>query len=133
MSEIKELDRLRKLSKEVVDMRWGVEFDRAVDALEAEIAERYMQLPEDVDGVPIHVGDRLELGSTHGFVISLTYSPENELPWEWQADNGDWYNTKFARHFEPRTLEDVLCDLFERKMSVTDAEREIHDLLGVSA
>lgn len=59
MTNIKALDKLRKLKGEVVDYRWGVDFDRAVDDLEAEIAEWFMELPVDVDGVPIHIGDAL--------------------------------------------------------------------------
>lgn len=85
--------------------------DMLIDKVEAEIAERYMKLPCDCDGVPIHVGDYLKLGRTRGRVIALTYCPCNELPWEWQCDSdSDWYNTAFTRHAEPRTVEDVLAD-----------------------
>ena len=81
-------------------------------AIQAEVDERYMELPVDADGEPIHVGDYLQLGDTRGEVVELTYCPANgELPWEWQCDTGDWYNTVFARHVKPRTVEDVLNDL----------------------
>lgn len=82
------------------------------DAIEAEIAERYMPLPVDADGVPIRVGDVMcsagirEKGhkvivSAHGFV-------------EYGSDNGligplcqeDWVHSK------PRTVEDVLGDFY---------------------
>ncbi|MBQ9002153.1 MAG: hypothetical protein IJ087_09900 [Eggerthellaceae bacterium] len=83
-----------------------------VDGIEREIAERYMELPVDADGVPIRVGDYLQLGESRGEVVALTYCPSNgKLPWEWQCDTGDWYNTAFARHAKPRTLEDVLRDV----------------------
>lgn len=85
--------------------------DDYLDAIEAEIAEKYMKLPCDCEGVPIHVGDYLQLAESRGHVIALTYCPCNELPWEWQCDSdGDWYNTKFTHHAKPRTVEDVLAD-----------------------
>lgn len=63
---LKTLDALHRLAKEVVDYRWGVEFDRAIDELEAEIAERFMELPVDADGVVIRIGDEMEaVGSVH--------------------------------------------------------------------
>ena len=79
--------------------------------VEHEIDSRYMLLPVDADGVPIHVGDYLQLGETRGEAVALTYCPSNgKLPWEWQCDTGDWYNTAFAHHVKPRTLESILCD-----------------------
>ena len=81
------------------------------DEIQAEIDSRYMELPVDADGVPIHVGDTLQLGDTRGEVVALTYCPSNgKLSWEWQCDTGDWYNTAFAYHLKPRTVEDVLRD-----------------------
>ena len=85
------------------------ELIKLIDAIEREIAEKYMLLPVDAYGVPIRVGDTLQLGDTRGEVIALTYRPNNgELPWEYQCDTGGWYNTAFARHAKPRTVEDVL-------------------------
>ena len=82
-----------------------------IDEIEREIAERYMELPVDAGGLPIHVGDYLQLGDTRGKVVALNYCPSNgTLPWEWQCDTGDWYNTAFACHYNPRTVEDVLTD-----------------------
>lgn len=34
--------------------------DKLIDEIEADIAEHYLALPLDADGVPIHVGDVLE-------------------------------------------------------------------------
>ena len=41
---------------------YNVGFNEIADEIEREIAERYMELPVDADGVPIHVGDVLEYG-----------------------------------------------------------------------
>ena len=64
MSEIKALEKLREMS---VPDRKGIEvFMKAVaDEIQAEVDERFMELPLDADGVPIHLDDMLEI--THGF------------------------------------------------------------------
>ena len=118
MSEIKALDVLRELIEksrheyEMGNVSYVVGFNDIADYIEAEIAERFMELPVDADGEPIRIGDYLQLGNTSGEVVALTYCPSNgKLPWEWQCDTDDWYNTAFARHIEPRTLEDVLKEL----------------------
>lgn len=116
MSNIKSLDKLREVvrcgeahafssSKAYYDALGG-----CIAEIEREVSERFVELPVDAEGVPIHVGDCLQLGDTHGKVVALTYCPANgKLPWEWQCDTGDWYNTAFAYHYKPRTLEDVLA------------------------
>ena len=43
---------------------WHHAFDRELEALEREIAERYMELPVDMDGLPWHIGDVTENGNT---------------------------------------------------------------------
>lgn len=125
------------------------ETQSAIDALlgyakliQDEVDYRYMELPVDADGVPIHVGDTLQLGDTRGEVVALTYCPSNgKLPWEWQCDTGDWYNTAFARHVRPRTVEDVLDDFSKSlgcKSILADIKRkaiakyaaELRELLG---
>lgn len=83
--------------------------EKIADEVEAEITERYMELPVDADGVPIHVGDTLQLGDTGGEVVALTYCPsDGKFPWEWKCDTGGWHKTAFARHAKPQTLEEVL-------------------------
>ena len=102
-------------------------------SFEREIAERYMLLPVDADGVPIHVGDVMcsagirEKGHK-GFVSAIfedgfvEYGNYNGLIGPLRQE--DWV------HGKPRTLTDGLCDLFERKMTVTDAEQELRELMG---
>lgn len=140
MSNIKTLDRLMEFVEEDALLA------EMIEDVRDEISERFIELPVDADGVPIHVGDCLQLGDTRGEVAALTYCPANgKLPWEWQCDTGDWYNTAFAYHIKPRTLEDVLAafaaelhsdriDSLDRRIERCAARyaAEIRELMGVS-
>lgn len=112
MSEIKALEKLRRLAKEVVDARWGVEFDRVADALEAEIEERYMPLPLDADGEPIHVGDEITLPSgKRDTVRFITYRIADVV-----FNERGWV-PNLCRHAKPRTVEDVLREFAGRVLN----------------
>jgi len=103
------------------------------DEIEAEIAERYMRLPADADGVPIHVGDVMcsagirEKG--HKVIVSAIF--EDGFV-EYGSENGligplcqeDWV------HVKPRTLEDVLMDAGVSRAAISDVADEIRELLG---
>lgn len=128
MSGLESIAKLRKLSKEVVDMRWGVEFDRAIDALEAEVSERFMEMPVDADCVPIRLGDMMDgvgmydsLRDVTGEVIEISFNAtdNNECVASvalqvWSEDGKSWrrvYIDQYAnvyRHVKPRTLEGIL-------------------------
>lgn len=96
--------------------------DKLIDAIEREIAERYMELPLDADGVPIHIGDCMLVRTTKAYVRAIgdgywiddtegfTHTPE------------DW------SHYKPRTIEDVLKDCAESWECVSDANKA--DLLA---
>lgn len=51
------------------------ELHKIADAIEAEIARDYMELPKDADGEPIHVGDRME-NTECGVVTVDAVSPD---------------------------------------------------------
>ena len=146
MSEIKMLEDMRNTVKTIAadcDEGWIL---GCLDAIEAEIAERFMELQVDADGVPIRVGDYLQLGETRGEVVALTYCPDNgKFSWEWQCDTGDWYSTAFAHHVKPRTLEGVLRDVWNEALDYAKSDMwrnpdevfveradEIRELMGVS-
>ena len=112
MSEIKALEKLRKSLKDCTN-KAGVEpnqfdtywitanaCDMLIDELEAEIADNYMRLPCDADGVPIRVGDELE----GDFIVDYV-SPHWVLAVGRSAKHKD-----SCHHVKPRTLEDVLRD-----------------------
>jgi len=84
---LKALDELRKCASSG-RLHIGTEHQvmHFADAIEAEIAERFMELPVDADGVPIHIGDTL-LKSTgapkasYGDVVGV-------------SDDSVWFNAK---------------------------------------
>lgn len=81
------------------------------DEIEIEIADNYMRLPGDADGVPIHVGDEIEFrnGDTHerGIVQCLSDC--------WVNFGGhSYYGVTNCHHVKPRTLEDVLTEMLDR-------------------
>lgn len=129
--------------------------DHLIDEIEAEIERDYMRLPVDADGVPIHVGDVLDppKGSEeYGrlMVTELTYDGEDwyfkgEIPASFTGQAG-YFNVIGFTHAKPRTLEDVLRDVWEEALDYAKsdiwrnpdevfAERadEIRELLGGDA
>lgn len=118
MSGIKALEKLRGLrdeaaSKMVDNPRWVcMRAEEIADEIEAEVAERYMELPVDADGVPIHIGDIL-LKSTgapkasYGDVVGVS----DDSVW-FSVKNGwesNWAN--LTRHYEPDSIERVAMDM----------------------
>ena len=106
------------------------------DEIEAEIAERFMKLPVDADGVPIRVGDVVTVVTAHGFLpVGGIGSGRVWFMYDGVA-NFDLYEN--VRHVKPRTLEDVLSELvsdarddMRRDFSVAAYAAEIRELLGV--
>lgn len=92
------------------------------DEIEAEIAERYMELPLDADGVPIRPREEVSTGmGDNGPIGHLEYWYPNH--WvaviEYKPGQFTRYDPAAIRHVKPRTLEDVLQNLI-------DAAAEIH-------
>ena len=88
--------------------------DKYIDEIEREIAEKYMELPVDADGVPIHVADHMEYMGDEIVVAAITPT----RAYYWIPSNG--YGSEMAykdgeklHRFKPRTIEDVLDDLLE--------------------
>lgn len=84
------------------------------DQIETEITEKYMELPKDADGIPIHVGDRLMNGTERFIVCAVS----QELVFRWVLDEGfgkyattTSYYSKDCRHV--CTVEDVLKNFSE--------------------
>lgn len=87
--------------------------DEYIDEIEAEIAERYMELPLDADGVPIRIGDAITLPNGQRdrirfFCINANGARLNERGWVPSA----------CRHVKPRTVEDVLEDFAHNYNSI---------------
>ena len=113
---------------------WHKAFDEACKAVEAEVAEKYMELPLDADGVPINCGDRIvsEEGRK-GDVLLIGVS-------ELMTRLCTYHKTAEVHHVKPRTLEDVLEDAFDecdKDYGIDKSElvamyaADIRELLGV--
>lgn len=147
MSEIKALEKLREIAadinaSEIVDHMklypscvfdgawldaWHDEFYRVIDMLELEIAERFVELPVDADGVPIHAGDMIEFGEK-GERLEATHvgwTEHGDPTIAYRRPNGTLDCSCIGaecRHVKPRTVEDVLRECAERYASAADVE-----------
>ena len=106
MTSLESIERLREWSrlgpmvcKDLLDI---------ADEIEREIAEKYMKLPIDRDGVAIHTGDKMEACCAEVADRFTAY---------FFAENGDalddetcFFDPANSRHVIQRTVEDVLRD-----------------------
>lgn len=96
--------------------RWLTEI---ADEIEAEIESRYMLLPVDADGVPIHVGDELRgygfpdsgaiVKALNGTMVIVGRLEGGEN----YAKSGLLWSASETRHVKPRTLEDMMTEYEE--------------------
>lgn len=102
--------------------------DILIDEIEREIAEKYIELPVDADGVLIRIGDTVrELDDCVPMkVMSLTF-------YEDCVDvNACGMNPNLLRHVKPRTVEDVLRDFLDEKVYTSKTyERYADELRGL--
>ena len=109
------------------------------DEIESEVSERYMELPMDADGVPIHVGDELcgyglpdggaVVKALNGCMVIVDRSEDGVN----YAKYGLLWDARETRHINPRTLFDVLAEVENGELSISKAEAEIRELFGVDA
>lgn len=96
-----------------IDGEWLDGWNRAVlatvEKIEKEVAERYVELPKNADGVPIRVGDVLTDGEYKFKVFELAAFGDGS--WSIRNEDGDaWEACDVTHHHEP-TVEDVLRDM----------------------
>ena len=113
-----------------------------VDEIEREIAEKYMELPLDADGVPIRIGDSLECMESSGeierFVVA-GYTTEystwtgDDVPLMATNENATEFYCRNCHHVKPRTVEDVLMNAGVSVAAISDVAAEIRELLGSDA
>ena len=116
MSDIQALDKLREWFREHPCNDWKP-ID-AINAIEREILERYMLLPVDADGAPIHVEDVLEChangydGAFTVFAIGSNVVVGNH-DIEWVGRNSSkWFHVaSFCTHVKPDSLKELLSEL----------------------
>lgn len=102
------------------------------DDIEREIAERYMELPLDADGVPIHVGDKMQYHGGEPFTVCAV-APGVIHTWS-AAKLGErsttyHYMPDQCTHYKPRTLEDVLQCAGVSVAAIEDVAAEIRELM----
>lgn len=82
------------------------------DEIEADIAERYMLLPVDADGVPIHVGDVMKLKQCGERIGTVTAVGKREEARAWVLPDGKNVSISYIasgiKHVKQRPIEDVL-------------------------
>ena len=160
MTSIKALDKLR----EVVRCGQGHGFssakayykalDGCIAEIEREVSERFMELPVDADGVPIHMGDTVEGELLYGNAtvkgtVTTYHIHGNDEPGTVYIKVKPTENTwtikelRFTRchHVNPRTIEDVLFGFlheFGRESEwkglegrIGEYADEIRELMGV--
>lgn len=119
MSEIKALEKLREYAEQCCPEYedHDARMMEIADAIEAEIAERYLLLPVDVDGVPIRCGDRIQR-TTSAVDNVVTVIGVNGREFFFNGPNfmepGIKKNVGNAARHVPRTLEDALNDFGEK-------------------
>ena len=93
------------------------------DRIEAELAERYMELPVDADGVPIHVGDELEgYGYPSGGAYCKAVMGWGVMAGEREQPYRNWlmWSADALRHYTPPTVEDVLEEFAQMYIACND-------------
>lgn len=120
---------------------WHKAFDAACDRIEAEIAERYMELPTDADGKPIHIGDGIRISVNK--TVAAEFVRCDAVAFE-HGDGLVWKLSENVLNAQNLTVEDILCELVEAVRYeqvegaylsdswIADYADEIRELLGVS-
>lgn len=109
----------------------------ACDEIEQEIAERYIELPVDADGVPIHVGDYLEseeydgrLFPCRGLNVEVCKSGKRWtvcMSYDSYSGTSEYTPANRCRHVKPRTIEDVLREFADEVQRCCDTTDTITD------
>ena len=98
--------------------------------------------PVDADGVPVHIGDKLYWDGHVGTITVTGIQIGDGTPWEiWDKEIGCWRTLDSMHHVEPRTIEDVRCEMIHEygcsdDLAETIAAKyadEIRELMGGDA
>lgn len=101
---------------------------QCADEIEAEIAANYLELPADADGVPIRVGDVVEFGESrnqgivkalNGHMVIAMHVDDDYTNY---AKYGLLWNADACRHVNPRTVEDVLRDVWKEALDYAKSD-----------
>lgn len=78
------------------------------DRIDEELSERYVKLPVDADGVPIHIGDTVKLGDGTFEVRRLEFYDMDS--WDVVDRFGEPFSPFYMRHIQPDTWERIIDD-----------------------
>ena len=110
-----------------IDNEWLDGWNRAVlatvEKIEKEVAERYMELPLDADGVPIRVGDVLTDGEYKFKAFELAAFGDGS--WSIRNEDGNAWAACDVTHYHEPTVEDVLQKLLEQAVGYSDAHTTV--------
>ena len=128
---IESIEKLRELVKSFHSLKPRWDTLAAIEEVEREIERDYMKLPVDAEGVPIHVGDVVDGWGTlqmHGCgkqPVHGMYCVANIVSGiEWRIDNeyGFEVEPNELKHVKPRTLEDVLRDVWDEALDYAKSD-----------
>jgi len=115
-----------------IDNEWLDGWNRAVlatvEKIEQEVSERFMELPVDADGVPVHVGERVQLIGNDPSTVSHMSLADDGWRVYVKYDGGVGTGSgepKRIRHYHEPTVEDVLREFADEVYA--DTENEIRD------
>jgi len=85
--------------------------DMLIDEIEREVLERYMELPLDEDGIPIHEGDLIQFVNKQGGTGAPVEVCAVSKYYVYYNEGKHFYRADCCCHFKPRTIEDVLQEM----------------------
>ena len=92
------------------------------DEIEREVSKRFMELPVDMNGVPIRPGDTVVVDGEEIVVSSV----ERRC---WVDAQGYIYSPKGTSHVRLRTVEDVLFDYEDHILTLKEAAAELRGMM----
>lgn len=132
------IEKLRKYADGFVTVQTHDDLMGLIDEVEAEISEKYMELPTDADGNPIHVGDGIRISVNK--TVAAEFVRCDAVAFQ-HGDGLAWKLSENVRNVQNLTVEDMLenfgieCDeqypIRPRKELIAEYADEIRELLGV--
>ena len=111
-------------------------YEAIADEIEREVAERYMELPLDADGVPIRVGDVMEFLAfeIEKPVTRMVDGIGQGVFFAWCGERVyQQHEAKRYRHYHAPTVEDVLYESLKHFGAVEERTPEVEEWLHEQA
>lgn len=123
---LESVEKLRELVKSFHSLKPRWDTLAAIDEVEREIERDYMKLPVDADGVPIHVGDVMKLKQCGERIGTVTAVGKRVEARAWVLPDGKNVSISYIasgiKHVNPRTLEDVLRDVWKEALDYAKSD-----------